>query len=103
MAVPLPNRSSGRSNVVEGDAQAVINMLQGKSQIKACLNVIVQDTLSFICHFLSCSFQFVPRNGNRVANAIAKFALSLDSPLTWQGNFPSWVHREVTFDVSSLH
>ncbi|XP_058180179.1 uncharacterized protein LOC131298719 [Rhododendron vialii] len=123
MAVPIPNRSpaeiveaegfwmaldcsiflTGRSYVVEDDAQAVVNMLQSKSQIKACLEVIVRDTISFICRFPSCSFQFVPCNGNRVANAIAKYVSSLDSPLTWQQNFLSWVHREATFDVSSLH
>ncbi|KAI8531114.1 hypothetical protein RHMOL_Rhmol11G0112000 [Rhododendron molle] len=64
-------------------------MLQGKSKIKACLEVIVRDTLSFVSRFQSCSFHFIPRDGNRVANALAKDVLSLEAPLTWQRNFPS--------------
>ncbi|KAI8556439.1 hypothetical protein RHMOL_Rhmol05G0253500 [Rhododendron molle] len=92
--------SAGGSYIVEGDAQAVINMLQGKSKIKACLDVIGRDTLSFVSRFHSCSFHFIPRDGNRVANALAKHALSLEAPLTWQRNFPSWVQREASFDVS---
>ncbi|KAI8562826.1 hypothetical protein RHMOL_Rhmol03G0065400 [Rhododendron molle] len=52
----------------------MINMLQGKSQIKACLEVLVRDTLSFVTSscFQFCSFHFIPRDGNRVANALAK-------------------------------
>ncbi|KAI8560526.1 hypothetical protein RHMOL_Rhmol04G0263300 [Rhododendron molle] len=91
---------AGGSYIVEGNAQAVINMLQGKCKIKACLEVIVRDTLSFFSRFQSCSFHFIPRDGNRVAYALAKHALSLEAPLTWQRNFSSWVQRKASFDVS---
>lgn len=45
--------------------------------MKACLEDIVRDALSVVSRFSSVSFQFVPRDGNRVANALAKYALSL--------------------------
>ncbi|KAI8524376.1 hypothetical protein RHMOL_Rhmol13G0145800 [Rhododendron molle] len=91
---------AGGSYIVEGDAQTVINMLQGKSKIKPCLEVIVRDTLSFVSRFQSCSFHFIPRDGNKVANGLFKHALSLEAPLTWQRNFSSWVQREASFDIS---
>lgn len=40
--------SHGSSYVVEGDAQSVVNMLQGKSQIKASLKVIVRKHFIFL-------------------------------------------------------
>ncbi|KAI8572681.1 hypothetical protein RHMOL_Rhmol01G0218700 [Rhododendron molle] len=102
IALASPICSSECSYSVEGDAQTVINMLQGKRQITACLEVIISDILSFGSRFNSCSFVFVPRNCNRVANVLAKYVLFQESTITWLRDFPSWVNREASLDVSLM-
>lgn len=47
VALDCPICSSGSSYMVEGDAQTVIRMLQGRAQVKASLDVIIADTLFF--------------------------------------------------------
>lgn len=68
----------------------------------ACLDVIIEDVRLLANKFLSCSFNFVPRTFNKVANAIAKYALSLDDPLIWQESVPNWICREVVLDVATM-
>ncbi|KAI8549596.1 hypothetical protein RHMOL_Rhmol06G0037300 [Rhododendron molle] len=102
IALTSPICSFGSSYFVEGDAQTVINMLQGKRQVTTHLEVIIRDTLSFDSRFNSCSFNFVPRNCNRVANILAKYTISLETPITWLQDFPSWVHREASLDFSLM-
>ncbi|KAI8551382.1 hypothetical protein RHMOL_Rhmol06G0181600 [Rhododendron molle] len=77
-------------------------MLQGKATVKASLEVIIRDTLVYARNFHSCFFHFVFHNCNRVANTIAKYALSLDAPITWQENVPNWVSKEASVDISSM-
>lgn len=88
--------------VFEGDAQNIVNMLQGSKNAKAWLEVIIKDSLNLARFFNSCSFNYVSSTCNRVADVIAKYALSLDLPTSWQGNFPHWVCREASLDVSQL-
>lgn len=47
--------------------------------MQANLEVIICDTLSIVSRLNYCSFQFVPRDCNRVVHDITKFALSSDS------------------------
>ncbi|KAI8555159.1 hypothetical protein RHMOL_Rhmol05G0153000 [Rhododendron molle] len=42
--------------ILEGDAQSVIKILQGRTQVKANLEVIICDTLSIVSRFNSYSF-----------------------------------------------
>lgn len=74
-------------------------MLQGASNVKANLEAVIKDSINLASRFNICSFNFVPCNCNMVANVIAKYALSLAIPTTWQGNFSSQFCREIAFDV----
>lgn len=77
--------------MMEVDAQTVIRMLQGQSSVKAGLSVILNDSLHLASCFNTVSFHFVSRDCNRVSNALAKHALHLALPTSWQGEFLSWV------------
>lgn len=102
LALNMVINNLDKDYVFEGDAQDVVNMLRGSKNAKACLEVIIKDSLNLVRFFNSCSFNYVSRTCNRVADVIAKYALSLDLPTSWQGNFPHWVCREASLDVSQL-
>lgn len=101
-ALYLAVNNADKAYIVEGDAQSVIQMLQGTSNVKANLEVVIRDSIYLASRLNSCSFNFVSRNCNGVANVIAKYALSLALPTTWQGTFPGWICREAALDVSVL-
>lgn len=53
-------------------------------------------------HFHSVSFSFVRCDCNRVAHAIAKYALSIKFSTIWDGNFPNWACREASLDIFDM-
>lgn len=69
-------------------------MLQGMRNANASLAVIIRDTTSLSLSFHDVSFSFVSRDCNRVAHVVAKYALSIELPTTWDGNIPDWICRE---------
>lgn len=75
-------------------------MLQGVKVANSSLAVIIRDTIRLSSFFCDVSFSFVPRDCNRVAHTVAKNALSIKLPTTWEGNRPGWGSREVLFDIS---
>lgn len=101
MAVCTAKECAELGYIVEGDAQGVINMLQEKTVPKANLEVIIRDSFVFSSSLISVSSQYVPRICNRVADRIAKYALSLDSTRNWLGDIPSWIQRETSLDLFS--
>lgn len=101
-ALILAVNDMDKAYMVEGDAQTVIQMLQRTSNVKANLEVVIKDSVYLASRLNPCSFNFVPRSCNRVANVIAKYALFLALPTTWQRNFRGWVCREAALDVPVL-
>ncbi|KAL5779181.1 hypothetical protein ACOSQ2_009918 [Xanthoceras sorbifolium] len=78
---------SGLSHIhVESDAQGVIQLLQDRSIPSSDLGLVISDILSISVSLFVLSFNFVPRGANKVADALAKAALSLDSSCFWFGS-----------------
>lgn len=100
-AVTMAKEKGGEKFSFEGDAQCVIQMLQGERVANSILAVIIGDSIRLSSSFCKVSFSFVSRDCNRVAHAVAKYALFIELSTTWDENFPDWVCREALFDVSS--
>lgn len=80
--------------MLEGDAKNVVQMLQGVKSSSASLAVIITDTIHLLSSLNSVSFIFVPRDCNRVANVIVKYALSIEYlSTTWEDNFSGCVEK----------
>lgn len=90
----------GDNFVMEGDAQGIIQMLQGVTCPSSSMGVVIADVLNLARLFHSISFSFVRRNFNRVAHEIAKYALSVEHSTTWERDFPDWVCRIAILDIS---
>lgn len=76
-------------------------MLQGRSSISANLELSIRDTLALAPNFNSCNFNLIPLSCNRAAHLVAKYVPSLDSPLTWDGDFPISAQLEASLDLLS--
>lgn len=77
-------------------------MLQIRLSVKANLEVIISDCFNIASLLNSYSFNFISRTCNRVAHCVAKYALSVELPETWQEDFPTWVSRDASLDFSNL-
>lgn len=99
-AVTLAKEKGGERFSFEGDAQSIIQMLKGEKAISSSLAVIIRDIIRLSTSFCDFSFSFTPRDSNRVAHVVAKHALSIEQPTTWEGTCPDWVRREALFDIS---
>ncbi|KAL5753071.1 hypothetical protein ACOSQ2_023578 [Xanthoceras sorbifolium] len=69
--------------LVESDAIGVVNVLKDGSSLASDLGIIISDIRS-VCRSLNVLyFSFVPRTVNKVADALAKAALSSVSDCVW--------------------
>ncbi|KAJ8438788.1 hypothetical protein Cgig2_023822 [Carnegiea gigantea] len=62
-----------QSIIIEGDSQALTTKLQKKAPLDAAIGVIICDILMLSSQFNFCAFQFIGRDGNRVAHTLVKF------------------------------
>lgn len=88
--------------VLEGDNLMVIASLSNRQIELVNASVIVADTLDLSNLCSSCSFSFVKRCGNFVADTLTKFTLSLDDNLIWLEDPLFQLENALLFDVLSL-
>ena len=76
---------------VEGDAQCVFKALDADDEDLSIDGALVAEAKFYISCFDSCSWSFIPREGNKVAHRIAREALSLPYPIYWWNSVPTWL------------
>ncbi|KAI8570559.1 hypothetical protein RHMOL_Rhmol01G0044000 [Rhododendron molle] len=101
-AVCLARGVTEEDFVVEGDVKEVVQMLQGLKNASSSLAVNITDAINLARHFHYVSFSFVRRDCNRVAQTIAKYALSMEFSTLWDWNFSDWAYREASLDIFEM-
>ncbi|XP_071723030.1 uncharacterized protein [Rutidosis leptorrhynchoides] len=84
------------SVILESDCQVLINDLSMKSDSLTSAGLLLDAIKSISVCFSSCSFSFVKRGGNKVADAMAKFQATSLAP------FQCFTFSELPADVAVL-
>ena len=69
--------------ILEGDSQVVVTTLQEGKKLFSEYGHILQDTLSHLNSFKNWSLSYTPRQGNEVADALARRAKKSFSFFVW--------------------
>ncbi|KAI8530758.1 hypothetical protein RHMOL_Rhmol11G0084100 [Rhododendron molle] len=86
-AVPKHGGFRAAVSTAISHGQNIVQMLQGKLSAKASLVVIITERLNLATLLNSCSFRFISPTCNRVAYVVVKYALSIEHPTNWRGDF----------------
>ncbi|KAK9279529.1 hypothetical protein L1049_013208 [Liquidambar formosana] len=98
----LALESRFKSLEVEGDAQPVIKCLQKRGAMVADLEVVCTDIFHLARKVNVVKFVSISRNCNQTVDAIAKYALGLESLEVWLETPPSWLEPFLVEDCSSV-
>ena len=86
----------GVENVVlEGDSKTIIQALNADSTCASSFGHIIKDIRVLALDFASICFSHVKRQGNTVANSLAKLAKFSLCPSFWTDGLPRDVHNFV--------
>ena len=89
----------GVENVIlEGDSMTIIQALNSDSSCASSYGHIIDDIRACALLFSSISFSHVKRQGNNVADSLAKLAKLSRCPCFWSDGLPRDVHSLVTAD-----
>ncbi|XP_026400601.1 uncharacterized protein LOC113296512 [Papaver somniferum] len=89
---------------LEGDIQRVVNAINGRRRAIKWTNAnIIQDIIYLLNNFNIWNCIFVHREGNNVADTIAKDALSFQDKQEWQQIIPSWLAEALASDETLLY
>ncbi|XP_012840390.1 PREDICTED: uncharacterized protein LOC105960728 [Erythranthe guttata] len=70
-ALQCAQRKGWQSIILEGDCLGVIEALRAGTDLSSSIGVFVDECLSLVPFFSSCSFSFVKRSGNKLAHCLA--------------------------------
>uniref|UniRef100_A0A803LHG6 RNase H type-1 domain-containing protein n=1 Tax=Chenopodium quinoa TaxID=63459 RepID=A0A803LHG6_CHEQI len=86
---------------LETDNLKLHSHLKKSKYDQTTFGIVVKDilTLASSCH--SCVFEFVKREGNKVAHSLAKLSSTFDTLRVWLEEYPSGIHELVMADSSS--
>lgn len=79
-AISTANIHGAGDYLLEGDAKNTVQMLQGRLNAKANLEVIISDCFNLASLLNSCSFNFVSQTCNKAARVVAKYTLISRDP-----------------------
>ena len=88
-----------RDVVVECDALAVFNAVQGFVAPSSSILFIVDSILQQARWFRSCYFSHTKRQGNVPAHMLAQYSMSLVSYVAWVESYPSHIERACAQDI----
>ncbi|XP_050278447.1 uncharacterized protein LOC126720005 [Quercus robur] len=89
----------GVENVVlEGDSKTIIQALNSDSSCASSYGHIIDDIRVCALGFTSISFSHVKRQGNTIADSLAKLAKLSLCPSFWTDGLPRDIHSLVTAD-----
>ena len=84
--------------VLEGDSDIIIQALNADSICASSFGHIIEDIRVLALNFASICFSHVKRQGNTVADRLAKLAKYSLCPSFWADGFPRDVHNLVVTD-----
>nr|POE58304.1 hypothetical protein CFP56_05249 [Quercus suber] len=85
-----------RDVVIEGDSEIIFKLLTSDSTCLASFGNLLEDAKFAAQAFHNCSFSHVKRNGNSVADKLAKLAKHAIVPQIWLED----IHSDATYLVS---
>ena len=101
-AVTFAAKIGLREVVVEGDSEVIWKHLTSDKLCMAGFGHIIGDIRAAASNFSVCLYSHVCRNGNRVADKLAKKARHLMTPLIWLEDIPCDISPLVLYDRSLL-
>ena len=86
---------------MEGDSKTVINSLRKGEMFQSAYGHLIKDTLSYVHSLRSFSFSHSYRQGNSVADALAKNARFCSGLTVWMEHVPPDINVLVLADKPS--
>ena len=86
--------------VFEGDSKCITNAINSGTPCYSSFGHILDDVKALALNFVSASFIHVKRQGNAVADKLAKAAKTIPCPHVWSNDIPSDVQQLVIHDCS---
>ena len=90
------------SVVLEGDSDIVYKDLSSTKPSLALHGHIIHDVKQLASYFTCILFTYIHRQGNSVAHALARRAISLPDLNVWMKNVPPDILHVVQADLASL-
>ena len=87
--------------VFEGDFESITMAINSGNPCFSSYGHILDDVKALVLNFVSVSFLHVKRQGNVVADKLAKVAKNFPCPHVWSDDIPNDVHQLVIHD--SIH
>ena len=84
--------------VFEGDSKSITNAINSGTPCYSSYGHILDDVKALVMNFVSPSFIHVKRQGNAVADKLAKAAKTIPCPHVWSDDIPSDVQQLVIHD-----
>ena len=90
-----------QDSIMEGDLEIVINSLRKGEMFQSAYGHLIKDTLSYVHSLRSFSFSHSYRQGNSVADALAKNARFCSGLTVWMEHVPPDINVLVLADKPS--
>ena len=87
--------------VFEGDSETITTAINSGSPCYSSFGHILDDVKALVLNFVSATFVHVKRQGNAVADKLAKASKTIPCPQFWSNDIPSDVQQLVIHD--SIH
>ena len=84
--------------VFEGDSESITMAINSGNPCFSSYGHILDDVKALVLNFVSVSFLHVKRQGNAVADKLAKVAKNIPYPHVWSDDIPNDVHQLVIHD-----
>ncbi|KAM1160595.1 hypothetical protein ACFX19_034183 [Malus domestica] len=86
--------------IIESDASSIIKMLKKEMLVDFSIECILSDIEVLAQKLRSVSFAFVPREGNRAAHSVAKYAFKKGRSFSWDCIGPDFLFNLLAKDVN---
>ena len=87
LAIKFARSHSYDHIIIESDSQVLINRLSREVVFYSDFDHVLEDILSFNCHFNSVVWSHIKRSGNFVAHHLAKLVVFVVEQV-WENHFP---------------
>ncbi|XP_026420031.1 uncharacterized protein LOC113316011 [Papaver somniferum] len=100
-AVQWANRHNIQNLAIEGDNQATIQYLQGKTITVNWQSIAILEEVKLVADKLVSfkGFQYIDRSANKVADLLAKEGRRSNSTISWTDQAPSFLFPAIAFDT----
>ena len=86
--------------VFEGDSETITAAINSSSPCFSSYGHILEEVRTMALNFVSVAFVHVKRQGNGVADKLAKASKAIPCPHVWTNDIPSDVQQHVILDSS---